>query len=194
MMFYNNFHLAISRHDYVRGLNKGIYNNRFQGLSLMLVEPTYEKFIVLLQTYGSEWKWDKRPKYHNNKGDIQQRLENKETKLFTFFKDGIEVGYCLVTPPEKFRNNGNDKYLHIIEIENIALESEFTGSGYGRYFLQEIFAYLFQNYETVYLSSRNTNHTGVIPFYQKMGMSIIEVEKNLPNDIIEESAQVFASN
>lgn len=183
MKFYTNYHLALSKKDYQSGCVKGLYNEERDNLSCLSVAPAYEKFNQLLRKYGGKWNWDKRPRYYKDRLGIQRRLRDEETRLYLFYKGKKEIGYCLVTAPKKFRADPEEG-RHIIEIENIALDVAETGNGYGRYFLQEIFACLFMDYETVYLTSRSTNHSGVVPFYQKMGMSVIHIEKNQPCDLI----------
>ena len=183
MNTFTNYHLALSKADYESGLASTRYKEESDKLSYKMVLPIYKKVQSLLLRYGSKWSWDKRPKYYKNSAALKKRLNHEETRLFLFYRDGKEIGYCLVSVPEKLRNSKAEN-PHIIEIENIALDYKETGNGYGRFFLKEVFADLFKTYDTIYLSSRSTNHSGVIPFYLRMGMSIIHIEKNLPDDLV----------
>ena len=185
MSFYTNYHLAISKKEHVSRLKNELRVEGVQKLSYRAIPATYADFQSLLSRYGGAWGWDKRPKYFSTRSALVRRLEQDETRLYVFYKEDKEIGYCLVTAPAKFRGKNLRENKHIIEIENIALAAEVTGQGYGRYFLQEMFSILFEHYETIYLSSRSTNHSGVIPFYLRMGMSIIHTEYNVPSDLVE---------
>ncbi len=181
MKHYTNYHLAISKNAYEENMRNGRYVCEAGDLSIVEIEPTFAKFRELLDRYGSKWNWDKRPKYLSDSASLRARIADTETRLFLFYSGPKKIGYALVSAPQSFRAANNSR---IIEIENIVLDSAQTGRGYGRFFLQSLFATLFEKYETVYLSSRSTNHSGVIPFYLRMGMEIIMIEKNMPDDLV----------
>lgn len=187
MNTYDNYHLAISKPTFERKSEEGLYNRTSNTLSIVKQKPEYDLFIELLDSYGKPWGWDRRPKYFKNRTEIEERLNNPETRLLTLHDQGEEIGYCLIVGMGKslsakfWERSSNQK---VVEIENFALDTKETGRGKGQFFLQEILKGLLESYDTVYLSSRSTNHEGVIPFYQKMGMSVFHVEHRLPDDLV----------
>lgn len=159
-------------------------------LKIEETNPCWERFYTMLKRVGGPWGWDKRPKYHEDKQqEIEARLAEPDTRLFYLNAEGVTVGYCLVTAYRhdlRLAFNGSSRNLdrnQICEIENIGLFPEHTGKGYGQTFLPLILDELFQDYEMIYLSTRSTNHSGVRPFYQKLGMRITDIELR-KNDLL----------
>lgn len=183
---YNNYHLAISKDAFKAAHDAGLYDTRIAGLSMREIEPTYEAFEQRIKTYGGPWGWDRRPKYFDQRPAIEERLGADGTKLLSLLKDNKEIGYSLITEAraslsDKFFRAADGKFA---EIENIALAISESGKGYGRHYLGEIFKDLFRDHDGVYLSSRSTNHSKVLSFYQKMGMTLLHTERHLPDDLV----------
>lgn len=173
-------HIAIgkSRYDFLKAAGHYPENT----VKVKEITPDYEVYYPMLKRVGAPYGWDKRPKYLLEIKKLKQRLLDKNTRLFVASKDGVEIGYCLVTKCEdRGRSLGN-----VIEIENFGLFPEFTGQRLGRPFLAKIFDELFKNHEHVYLTTRSTNHKGVIPFYKRMGMDVLLAEE-LPEDVLANS-------
>lgn len=152
--------------------------------------PIWGRFYPMLKRVGGPWGWDKRPKYLQEKRDeIEARLAEPDTRLFYLNADGQTVGYCLVTAYRHDLRHAFNSASHnlsrdqICEIENVGLFPEHTGKGYGRTFLPLIFEELLKDHEIVYLSTRSTNHAGVVPFYQRLGMRVTDIENRL-NDLV----------
>ncbi len=186
MTTYDNYHLAISKQTFERKKLEGLYRCVNNSLSIQEHEPSYDLFKTLIDRYGGPWGWNRREKYHDKQEEIERRLSQPETRLLTLHDEDREIGYCLVVGMSKslssqFWERATDH--RVIEIENFALDVAENGKGKGQVFLQRILDNLLGSYDTVYLSSRSTNHKGVIPFYQKMGMSVFHVERNLPDDL-----------
>lgn len=186
MTTYNNYHLAISKEAFTAAQDAGLYDIRGEGLSIREIAPTYEAFESRIKTYGGPWGWDRRPKYFHQRSAIEGRLSAEGTKLLSLLKYNKEIGYSLITEAraslsEQFFRAADGKFA---EVENIALAFNENGKGYGRYYLAEIFKDIFKDHDGIYLSSRSTNHNGVLRFYQKMGMTLLQVERDLPDDLI----------
>lgn len=187
---YNNYHMVIDRQMFERHKSAGLYTHAEDSLKIKSIEPEYDLFMPLLKKYGHEWGWDRRPKYRKGRKEIEARLAHPETKLHLLQKDDAEIGYILITPPLSIRKTATMK--SIIEIENFAISPTETGKRYGRYYLQEIFHALFKTYDVIYLTSRSTNHPGVIPFYKKMGMEVLRVDRDIPEDLMRPLEKISA--
>jgi len=118
------------------------------------------------------------------------------------------IGFCLVAginEHNKTRIHGQgikkqdavDKYKKIkkipsnakpIEIYKFGLYDEFTGKGHGHYCLTKVMQELLmkRNYDIVYLDTRDTNHAGVIPFYEGHQFDNFYSEQ-LSSDLVKES-------
>jgi hypothetical protein len=73
-----------------------------------------------------------------------------------------------------------------IEIENFGLFQGQTGNNYGDTALPKVLGLLLEDNDNVYLTTRSTNHTKVVPFYEDNGMSVLAVEE-LPDDLVPEN-------
>lgn len=146
-------------------------------------DPNIAYFDFVLQRVGGLWGWADRPKYKYETDSLQHRLLDNQTRLFNFKKGEKLIGYCLVSASEE---EVASQYRNLIEIENFGFFPEYTGKGYGNYFLQAVFDELLKDYDTVYLSTRSTNHHKVVPFYQKNGMVLVKSERKM-NDLVQES-------
>lgn len=151
-----NYHLAISKERFLRRSFASA-----AGLSIREVPFDADIFHGLIERVGGPWGWTRRPKYYFN--GTKERL--KDSRLFLLQKDDETIGYCLALPGER------------TEIENFGLFPEHTGRGYGQTFLPLVFAALLSGADTVYLTSRSTNHAKVIPFYRQLGMDVIQAER-----------------
>lgn len=138
--------------------------------------PTKAYFDFVFQRVGGPWKWTERPKYKDEQDELCARLAAPKTRMFNLKKGEKLVGYCLVTDSEE---DVAKQYKNPIEIENFGLFLEYTGKGYGNIFLQGLFHELLKQYDTVYLSTRSTNHAKVVPFYQKNGMVLVKSERKI---------------
>lgn len=194
MSGFTNYHLAISRPQYELARAAGKYERPGTlpaGLNMVKIkDPSCDRFTALLEKVGGPWGWTRRPRYANERTALAQLLAKPDTALYVFRHGDTEVGYAMVNRGKAdfdgvFPGGADqeEKLKSIIEIENFGLFPEYTGKQYGHYFLAALFDTLFQNYGTVYLSSRSTNHDRVIPFYRDMGMHVIFTE-TLPDDLL----------
>jgi ribosomal protein S18 acetylase RimI-like enzyme len=174
-MFYTKYHCLINKRDFVKPSELKANN-----LSIEKKLPNASYYKYLLTRVGSPWKWTERPKYKLYTDDLRERLENPHSRLYIFKRGEQLIGYSLVTPSKE---DAVKDYKNLIEIENFGLFLEQTGKGYGNILLQKLFATLFEQYDSIYLTSRSTNHHKVIPFYQNNGMTVIKTE-HLPDDLI----------
>lgn len=80
-----------------------------------------------------------------------------------------------------------------IEINKIGLFDEYTGKGYGNFFLAKILDIQFnrEGHNIVYLNTRDTNHAGVGKFYQKNGIDNFYSE-TLFNDLVDDAPEILA--
>lgn len=181
-----------------------------------IIEPTTDEFLFYLKRVGSPYGWDRRMKYQpQGKQELDELIAGRETKLFVFKieKDGHkhDIGFCLVagideqTPgtPESYRKGLHKGSLiqmfrrqqsisqdnRPVEIYKFGLFPEATGKGYGAYYLSKVLQELIEkreHYDIVYLDTRNTNHSGVVPFYHQHAVKTFH-EELLPNDLVDES-------
>lgn len=79
--------------------------------------------------------------------------------------------------------------MKTVEIYKVGLFPEYTGRQYGRYFLPAVFEELFRTNDNIYLNTRSTNHAGVIPFYNGLGMHVF-AQETLPNDLLPKQGHV----
>jgi hypothetical protein len=191
---FTNYHLAISRRQYERARAAGKYERPGtlpEGLDMVRLEnPSYDRFASLLKKVGEQWGWTRRPRYVNARAELTGLLARPDTALYVFRHNETEVGYAMVNAGKAdfsgiFPGSADqeEKLKSIIEIENFGLFPEHTGRQYGRHFLAKLFETLFQGYDIVYLSSRSTNHSRVIPFYEGIGMRVLYTE-TLPDDLL----------
>lgn len=138
--------------------------------------PNAAYFNFVFQRVGGPWKWTERPKYKNAQAELRARLRDPKTRMFNLKKGEKLVGYCLATASEE---DVAKQYKNPIEIENFGLFLEYTNMGYGNFFLQGLFQELLKQYDTIYLSTRSTNHAKVVPFYQKNGMILVKSERKM---------------
>lgn len=175
---YSNYKLGLSRKDYTPA-----NDNKKNGLSIERLpgKGNYKIYKAMLGKVGGPWLWDKRPKYANDNEALRQRIARLSTTIHLFQYFNQTIGYSLTVE----RPDLSSQFNKVAEIENFGLVPEFNGKGLGDYFLHETFKYLFEHgYDNIHLESRSTNHEKVIPFYQRNGMKLIEVDKNLPDDLV----------
>ena len=192
MASFTKYHLAISKDLYLQKQAENLYINPLPSHEMNILEtkPDYGMFSLLLERTGGPWGWTRRPRYaEGNRQSILKLLGAPETRLFLLRDQQDIVGYCLTAAPS-FQNDLRKKFNqyavsdhNVIEIENFGLFPEYTGKGYGRYFLPTLFEELLKDHDTVYLSTRGTNHPRVVPFYESLGMRVIHQE-TLPDDLI----------
>ncbi len=192
MATFTKYHLAISKDLYLQGQAGNLYTKPVPSheMNILEVKSDYDMFSLLIERTGGPWGWTRRPRYgEDNRQSIQKLLNAPETRLFLLRDKQDIVGYCLTTAPA-LQNDLRQKFNHhalpdhnTIEIENFGFFPEHTGKGYGRYFLPALFGALFKDHDTVYLSTRSTNHPRVVPFYESLGMQVIHQE-TLLDDLI----------
>ena len=144
------------------------------------VALNYGSYKKRLDSIGSPWGWDKRPKYQDICATTA-RISDSRSRLYTLLLDDKEIGYSLTVPrddlSEIFR-------VRVGEIENFGVVVEHNGSGYGAPFFKYVCNELFkQGFDAVFLSTRSTNHEKVLPFYEKLGMNIIK-QVTKKNDLV----------
>lgn len=185
---FKNFHLVISKETFSQLPLE-------TETDIQVIEcsaPNLDTFLRLLKRVGGRYGWDRRPKYLDFSA-LTQRLQSKETRFFSIQKNSECIGYIFATKPDNsllWSLTETIQGRKTIEIENFGLFNSATGTGYGASALQQVFSILLNNNDNVYLSSRSTNHKGVIPFYEANGMSMIHqemladdlvIEKNMPS-------------
>lgn len=189
---YIKSHILIDRDGYNARAAQGGYEDarRFTGLSIEQAPPYFDLFWMFMERVGGPWRWPLRRTYHENRESWEALMLHEGSKLFILRKDKQPIGFCFVaTPRGKDRNAietaqpGID-LNQVVEIEKFGLFIEETGKGYGRYFLHGLFQRLLVDHAHVYLNTRDTNHRGVIPFYERMGMKVIHQER-LESDLLE---------
>ena len=164
---FTKYHCLISQEDFTPR-EFGIHNFQIEEK-----EKNYAYFYYLFSRVGTMWKWDLRPKYKLEQKSIKERLESDTSRLFIFKKGQQLIGYCFITESEEQQVT---PYKNLIEIENFGFFPEHTKKGYGHFFLNNIFEILFQEYDHIYLTTRSTNHSKVVPFYERNDMSVIAKE------------------
>lgn len=191
MDFFTKYHLAINKARFKQYFSSepvaDCYEKTDCEFSIVRIPARYGSFRFLLERVGRKWNWTRRPKYYGQDSALRKRLSLPETKLYLLQHKEMTVGYCLAsrTTEDPKSVPGLKPSEKLIEIENFGLFPEHTGKKYGRTFLPMIFNCLFAEYETIYLSTRSTNHKGVVPFYQKMGMQLLHQEV-LTSDLVPE--------
>lgn len=151
-------------------------------LSIEEIPRDYKKFRTLLRYVGGAWFWHLRPKYKCETRALKKRLADKDSHLYLLKEFDKTIGYSFTINRPDLTKEFNAKTA---EIENFGLAKPHTDKGYGGFYLQNIFQKLHEeNFETAYLESRSTNHDRVIPFYTKQGMKVINIEHDIPEDII----------
>jgi GNAT superfamily N-acetyltransferase len=186
MSTYIKSHLAISRDKYDL-LSKAAYYDHEQ-VHIKRIKPDMTQYSLLLHRVGKNYGWDRRPKYLLEKEALEKRILDEGSHFYLAYEGQNLIGYCLASPCEERTGKALDK---VIEIENFGLFPEYTGKALGQSFLAQTFDDLFQTYNNVYLTTRSTNHKGVIPFYTKMGMRVIYRESML-DDLVEIPAESFS--
>lgn len=182
--FFTRSHLYITRamHD--------LHNKKYAASSSLSMDeaiPNYALFKLFLDRVGSPWDWPLRSTYKNDLTYWQRMLEAPDTRLFILRRDSMPIGFChigaLRAEGQKVVSGHIKDTKACIEIKHFGFFVEETGKGYGRYFLPKLFDILFQKYDTIYLSTRDTNHDRVIPFYESLGMNRFHSEA-LPSDLV----------
>ncbi|MBI1300062.1 MAG: GNAT family N-acetyltransferase [Alphaproteobacteria bacterium] len=189
--YYSNYKLNICRDKFNRCASNGTYPSNDNGLTVVETEPSYERWRALVDRVGEPWGWNKRPVYHeSNRVWLLQKLRSEGSRLFLLQKDQKTIGFCWAYAANLKATFGfEDGDTPGAKIETYGLFEEETGKGHGRFFLPMIFRELFNaGAENVFLESRSTNHPGVIPFYERMGMSVIDVDHDLEDDLIDDRA------
>ena len=195
-------HLAISRGEYDqvhRTRNIRIITGKSDMRMREVIDATTEDFLYHLQRVGHKYGWDKRKQYQpENQPQLDKMMAKEGTRLYEFLINGKPAGFCLTTSID----NDDSKKIEIIdrfrqqrrlpanfnaiEINKFGLYDEFTGKGYGDYFLAKMLRILLERdkYGIVYLDTRDTNHKGVLNFYSDHGIDVFFAEE-LPNDQID---------
>lgn len=184
MTAYLDYHLALSKAGFTA--RQGFYAAlKDESVTLQEVPPTYPNFLFVFEKVGEPWGWTRRPKYVTDKNNLLQRLAAPGTRLFYIRHDGQAVGYCLaVEYPDSLKHAFNTALEPpTAEIENFGFFPGETGKGYGKAALPLLFEELFRRHNSVYLSSRSTNHARVIPFYESLGMSVLRIDQR-PDDLL----------
>jgi len=176
---FDNYILGISKADF-----QAANDNHPESSLKSEVLPgngNYELYSNLLKRVGEPWGWDRRPKYANDNEDLRARVALPTTHIHLFKKFNEILGYSLTVARPDLKSAFNNIY----EVENFGFFLEHCGKGYGSYFLNDTFKYLF-NHEAdyIHLESRSTNHEKVLPFYIENGMKVINVIQNNPDDLL----------
>ncbi len=183
MSTYTKSHIAIPQDKYLLLQKVGYYDH--ESVTIKQIKPDMRQYSMLLHRVGQNYGWDRRPKYLLEKETLEQRLLSDSSRFYLAYSGKKLIGYCLASPCEDRVGKSLNK---VIEIENFGLFPEYTGKALGQSFLAQVFADLFETFENVYLTTRSTNHKGVIPFYERMGMRVIYKEK-MQDDLVKTPAE-----
>jgi ribosomal protein S18 acetylase RimI-like enzyme len=187
---YLKYHVVIHRGQMLQVEDR----STFSGLCLEKLEKNFSSFRMLIERVGGPWGWTRRPRYYGGQVSVRHLLRQSDSRMYLCKRNGVPIGYTFIVPASNLLRPyvGQDQDLsRVVEIENFGLFPEFTGFGYGRYFLREVFKELFESYDTIYLSTRSTNHAKVVPFYEEMGMKVVAIEE-YPDDLYPEDEKIFA--
>lgn len=176
-------HVAIPRDQYCFLSKAGFYDR--DHVTLTEVKPNIKQYDTLLHRVGRSYGWNLRPKYVLDRKALRERLKAPTSRFFLAYKGNHLIGYCFVSQCE---NSVGCRLHNVIEIENFGLFPEYTGRRLGHSFLTLVFDELFKTYDNVYLTTRSTNHRGVISFYESMGMRVIYTEE-LACDLVRNASQ-----
>lgn len=200
-------HLAISSGEYDqvhRIRNQRIIESNKSNLRMKeLIDATADDFLYHLQHVGHIYGWDKRKKYQpENRAELDKTMMHEKTRLYEFLVNGEAAGFCLTTAIEHDEKKIEtiDRFKQqrrlpanstAIEIDKFGLYDEFTGKGYGDFFLAKMLKILLERdkYGIVYLDTRDTNHRGVLNFYSDHGIDVF-FQEELANDLIEGTPQI----
>lgn len=170
-----------------------------------------EMFLERLRRGGGPFGWDAREKYQDeNISALADHIaEDEHSRLFDFMSNGEHVGFCKISginiswQRQSFEKglNKHDAVMHFmkqenqsgfprpIEIDKIAIFPEFMSNGHGSVALPNMMRLIFQelkeNYNVIYLDTRDTNPVGTEQFYARMGVRAFCFEV-LPNDLTRE--------
>ncbi len=148
-----------------------------ENLSVHNVVLNYGSYKERLNNIGSPWGWDKRPKYQD-RYSTTKRISDSRSRLYTLHLNEKEIGYSLTVPRDDLSKIFR---VQVGEIENFGIAVKQNGNGYGAPFFKHVCNELFQQgFDAIFLSTRSTNHEKVLPFYEKLGMSVIKqvIRKN----------------
>ncbi|NJN46014.1 MAG: hypothetical protein HC808_05500 [Candidatus Competibacteraceae bacterium] len=133
MTHFVNYHLIISRQTFE--------NRSYQPLSSIFsmekITPEYDVFSRLIEEVGGPWNWTKRPRYHNNKKLLEERLSQPETQFLLLKKNPETLGYCLAGTT---KDDLTDVFAEaatgdrLIEIENFGFSRSTPAKDTGRNF------------------------------------------------------------
>lgn len=154
------------------------------GLSVAEIEPDAKTVRYWVEQVGSPYGWPDREQYTLEA--IGELIKTQGTRLFMLQQEGCPIGYCLIHDETEsnlrahFTKAGHNipPDARITRIEGFGLAGKHTNKDFGNFYLQKMFEVLFDHGDAdyVYLTSRSTNHPGVIPFYLNNGMHIIDKE------------------
>ena len=180
--FYTLRHLLISKDDY-NSQSKASQNN--DGLGVVEIEPNAKTVRYWVEQVGAPYGWHEREQYTLEA--IEELLTTSGIRLFMLQKDGCPIGYCLTHDETEsnlrphFTKAGHniEPDSNISRIEGFGLAANKTNKDLGNFYIQAMFKILFKHSgaDYVYLTSRSTNHPGVIPFYKNNGMQVIDQEQ-----------------
>ncbi len=137
------------------------------------VDTTLNNFKQRLERIGSPWGWDRRPKYQDEQS-IAKRISDPRSHIYSLLLGDNEIGYSLTIARDDLSSAFGS---NVAEIENFGINIEHNGEGYGTPFFKHVCNELFkQGFEGIFLSTRSTNHEGVLPFYKRLGMKVINQE------------------
>ncbi len=163
-------------------------------------KPTFGDLQQLIADVGGPYGWDRRPEYHNivEMKLVIDALDQDISRRYEFIAEGKTVGGAIlanVEPPDRlqriFTHAGEVATIGITktmsgntpEIYKIGLKPEYTNHGLGREFFPALLTRIFQGTpdkdghiqkpDAVYLNTRDSNHSGVIPFYTSFNMRVI---------------------
>lgn len=205
---FTKYHLLIDQGEYdqiYRPIMIQRCSNPTASFRMMeVLDATSDDFLYNLQRVGHLYGWDRRKKYQpENKGYIDELMGRDSTRMFIFQVDGEDAGFCVVTnvanPEQQTQGAKKEDILEsykrshrlparsqAVEIYKIGLYDEYTGKGFGNFLLAKVLHQLFTKAgnDIVYLDTRDTNHAGVLKFYQQNGINV-HLQEDLISDLVE---------
>jgi ribosomal protein S18 acetylase RimI-like enzyme len=167
---YTKIHLELDKDRFESLKQDGHYHCIKKDHELWLAEITPDPVdaVEWIKAVGKPYKWDKRKGFIE---DVKRAVSTPQSLMFLFMKNENPIGVAVIADPALSTDHQDS-----IEIFKIGLLPSQTNSGHGSFLLLQLFERLFERSSNVYLNTRDTNHSKVVPFYEAMGMLITNVE------------------
>ena len=143
-----------------------------EGLTVSQAFPREEQLIKIIKDIGRDFGWTRFPRFAD-RSYYKDIIEEPETRLYCFYKHGVEVGAAIIIGVEE---QGS------VEIEVMGLYEEFRNQGLGTAALECILADLYKDYNNVELLTCGFNPDATYDFYEKNGFKGHDIEDENGNN------------